>query len=140
MITEGWLRSRLTHSAGRRAIVPSIPCGLRRSARPFVIEFVDHEDAVAVAEVHELFAVGVVGAADVVETEVFEYSDAFLDRCRVGCGSEGTERVVVGDAFEEQFLPLRRKPKSGEYSMLRMPNVSDMRSATFPSGGEEGEA
>ena len=109
-------------------------------ARPFVIEFVDHEDAVAVAEVHELFAVGVVGAADVVETEVFEYSDAFLDRCRVGCGSEGTERVVVGDAFEEQFFAVETEAEVGGVFDAADAECLGYAVGHFSVGGEEGEA
>ncbi len=73
---------------------------------PFVIDLVDDQNAIFVTQVEKRFAVGVVGGADVVEAEVLEHLYAFFHRLGIGGRTEGTERVVVGDALEQDFLAI----------------------------------
>ena len=70
---------------------------------PLVVDFVDHEDTVAVAEAHEVFAIGIVRATDVVDTELLHQLYAFLDGSWVGCCTKGAEGVVVGIALQQHF-------------------------------------
>ena len=80
---------------------------------PLVIELIDDKDAIFVTEAVEVFAIGIVGAADVVEAEVLEQLDALLDGTRIGGGTESTERVVVGNAFEDHLTAVELKAEGG---------------------------
>ena len=71
--------------------------------RPLVVELVDDEDAVLVAEADEIAAVGIVRGADMVHAELFHQQDALLDGLGIGGSTEGTEGVVVGIALEQHL-------------------------------------
>ena len=85
----------------------------RGPSRPLVVEFVDDEDAVAVAEADELPAVGVVRGADVVHAELLQEPDALLNGLGIGSGSEGAEGVVVGTALEQHLAPVEPEAEVG---------------------------
>ena len=100
----------------RHIVLPMVHPRLTASGilcEPFVIELVDDEDTVFVAKAIEVFAIGIVGAADVVEAEVLEQLDALLDGARIGGGTERTECVVVGNAFEDHLTAVELKAKRG---------------------------
>ena len=58
--------------------------GARMLARPLVVEFVDDQDAVFVAEFNELARIGIVGRADMVDAKLLHQLQAFLDGTRIG--------------------------------------------------------
>ena len=73
-------------------------------ACPFVVKLVDHQEAIFVAQLDELAAVGVVRGTYMVDAELLHQLQALLDGTGiVGC-TECTEGVVVGIALEQHFL------------------------------------
>ena len=79
--------------------------------RPLVVELVDDEDAVLVAETDEVAAVGIVRGADMVHAELLHQQDALLDGLGVGGRTEGTEGVVVGIALEQHLAAVELQPE-----------------------------
>ena len=71
----------------RDVLLPELGPGLPASAvfvQPFVVELVYDKDAILVAQPQKTLAVGVVGCAYVVEPEVFQQFQAFLDGALIG--------------------------------------------------------
>ena len=98
----------------RHIVLPMVHPRLTASGilcEPFVIELVDDKDTVFVAKAVEVFTVGIVGAADVVEAEVLEQLDALLDGTRIGGGTERAEGVVVGNALEDHLAAIELEAK-----------------------------
>ena len=81
--------------------------------RPLVVELVDQQDTVLVAEADEVAAVGVVRGADMVHAELFHQQDALLDGLGIGGSTEGAEGVVVGIAFEEYLAAIELEAEVG---------------------------
>ena len=75
--------------------------------RPFVVQFVDDEDAEAVAYLHEVLAVGVVRAADVVHAELLHHLQSLLYGTRVSRCAQCAKSVVVGIALEQHLLAVQ---------------------------------
>lgn len=61
----------------------------------------------------EVFTVGVVGGAHVVVTKGFHEAQTFFDGAGKCGSSERTEGVVVGKAFEKDFLAVEQKATFG---------------------------
>ena len=81
--------------------------------RPFVVEFIDHEDAHLVAQSDEVAAVGIVRGADVVHAKLLQQSDALLDGLGVGGGAECAEGMVVGAALEDHLPAIEAEAEVG---------------------------
>ena len=71
----------------RDVLLPELSPGLPSSAifvQPFVVELVYDKDAILVAQSQKTLAVRVVGSAYMVESEVFQQLQAFLDGALIG--------------------------------------------------------
>ncbi len=68
-------------------------------SEPLVVKFIDHENAVAVANIEKILAIGIVGRTDVVEAEFFKHLHTLFYGARIGCRAERSEGVVVGYSF-----------------------------------------
>ena len=80
---------------------------------PFVVKLVDHQNAVFVTQIHEAFAVGVVRGTDMVHAERFQQLNAFLDGTVVCRRAQRTQRMMVGDAFQQHFLSVELHAEGG---------------------------
>ena len=74
---------------------------------PLVVEFIDEQDAIFVAETDEITAVGVVRSADMVHTKLLNQLQALLDSLGVGRSTEGSQRVVIGIALQDYLLAIK---------------------------------
>ena len=68
-----------------------------------------------VAQLDELAAVGIVRGADVVDAILLHQLQALLDGTRIGGSTEGSQVVVVGIAFEQDFLSVELQAEVGTY-------------------------
>ena len=75
-------------------------------AGPFVVELIDHQNTMFVAELDKLAAIGVVTGANVVNTILLHQQDALLDGLWIGCSTQSAQRVVVGIAFQKHLLTI----------------------------------
>ena len=66
---------------------------------PLVVELVNDEYAVLVAKTYEITTVGVVRGAYVVHPEALQQQQTLLYGTRIGCGTQGAQSMVVGNAF-----------------------------------------
>ena len=87
------------------------PTGILRE--PFVIEFVHHEQPVAVAKSVKVFAVRIVRATYVVEAKLLQQPYALLDGAWKGRRPKHSECVMVGNALQEHFLSVEQQPTVG---------------------------
>ena len=71
---------------------------------PLVVQLVDDEDAILVAQFNELSAVGVVAGAYVVDAKLLHQLQALLDGTGIGGSSQRTEGMVVGIALQQHLL------------------------------------
>ena len=76
-------------------------------AGPLVVELVDKQDAVFVAEFDEITAVGIMRGTDVVHAKLLDQFQPFLDGLGVGSRSQSTQCVVVGVALQQHFLAVK---------------------------------
>ena len=80
---------------------------------PFVVEFIDHQDAILVTQADEVAAIGIVGGADMVHAKLLDEFQAFLDSLWIGCGTECSECVVVGIALQQHFVAVELQTEVG---------------------------
>ena len=66
---------------------------------PLVVELVNDDYAVLVAKTYEIATVGVVRGAYVVHPEALQQQQTLLYGTRIGCGTQGAQSMVVGNAF-----------------------------------------
>ena len=80
---------------------------------PFVDELVDDEYAFLVGYARERGAVGIVATAEAVEAKLLHHAELATDGIVVGGGPQCSEVVVIGNAFEEDFLAVEFEAKVG---------------------------
>ena len=73
---------------------------------PLVIQFIHHQNAIFVAEPVKVFTIRIMRSADMVESEILQQFDAFLYRLGVSGGPQRSERVMVGDTFENYLFSI----------------------------------
>ena len=59
-------------------------------AGPFVVELINYQYSVFVAELDEVAAIGIVRSADMIHAELLHQLDTLLDGTRIGSCSEGS--------------------------------------------------
>ena len=84
-------------------------------ARPLVIQLVDHQHAIFVAQLNEAAAIGVVAGAYVVHAPLLHHHDALLHGAVVGSSTQRPKRVVVGIALEQHLPSVELQAIVGAY-------------------------
>ena len=82
---------------------------------PLVVEFVNNENAVLVADVEEAGGVGVMRGAYMVHAKFLHQLYALLYGLRIGRSAECSEGVVVGISLEQHFLAVEYESLSRYY-------------------------
>ena len=87
----------------------------RMLTRPLVVELVDHQDTILVAQFDELPAVGVMTRADMIDAKLLHQLYAFLDGPRIGSRAQCAQRVVVGITLQQHLLAVEQQALVGRY-------------------------
>ena len=67
---------------------------------PFIIQLVDHQDAILVAQAQQVLAVRIMGCTNMIEAKALHGEQLLLDGTRIGCCTKGSQGVMIGITLE----------------------------------------
>ena len=80
---------------------------------PFIIQLVDHQDAILVAQAQQVLAVRIMGCTNMVEAKALHSEYLLLDGTRIGCCTKGSQGVMIGITLEQHFLSVEQESVLG---------------------------
>ena len=77
---------------------------------PFIIQLVDHQDAILVAQAQQVLAVRIMRCTNMIEAKALHGEYLLLDGTRIGCCTKG---VMIGITLEQHFLSVEQESVLG---------------------------
>ena len=76
---------------------------------PLIIKFIHHQDAILIAELQEILAIGIMRRADMVHTELLDQLEPLLDGTRISSSTQGTEGMMIGISLQQDLLAIHEQ-------------------------------